>query len=405
MKRNLGYAVFLAILCAILSVPAVSQYASVKGTCKDAQGNPIPDAQVVWHNDDNGRTTNLKTNKKGEYFSLGIEAGKYTVSLSKDGKQLDQVKNFQVSSEDISLDFDLKKSQEQSVQQTAKQQGLTPEQVKQKQEEAANAEKYNANVKQVNEKLNAAKAAVQPPAPDYDKAIALLTEAVGMAPNESLVWYRRGIAYLDSAKGLTDAAEKTKRNTAAYDDLQKAIELKKGDMAKAESGGQPAKTSGQGPSDKVLMAAYYDNLGAATSRLGKIDEAASAYRQASEFDPTNGQYYFNLGAVLTNANLSNDLNKRKQAIDAFDKSIAADPNGVTIADAYFWKGQNLMGMATFNKENKMVVPDGTVEAYQKYLELKPTGNHAQEAKDMLTALNSTVETSFGGKKTANKKKD
>jgi hypothetical protein len=64
-----------------------------------------------------------------------------------------------------------------------------------------------------------------------------------------------------------------------------------------------------------------------------------------------------------------------------------------------------MGMATFNKENKMIVPDGTAEAYQKYLELKPAGPHAQEAKDMLTALNSTVETSFGNKKSTPKKKE
>jgi tetratricopeptide (TPR) repeat protein len=136
-------------------------------------------------------------------------------------------------------------------------------------------------------------------------------------------------------------------------------------------------------------------LGAAASRLGKSDEAVADYRQASELDPTNWQYYFNLGAALTNANLSNDLEKRKQAIEAFDKAIAADPKNS--ADAYFWKGQNLMGMATFNKENKMVVPEGTAEAYQKYLELAPTGKHAQEAKEMLTAVNSTIETSFGKK--------
>ena len=49
---------------------------------------------------------------------------------------------------------------------------MTAEQAKQAQEKAASAEKYNANVKIVNDKMNAAKAAVQPPTPDYDKAIA-----------------------------------------------------------------------------------------------------------------------------------------------------------------------------------------------------------------------------------------
>jgi tetratricopeptide (TPR) repeat protein len=341
MKRNLGYVMLLAILCAIFTTFAVSQSATVKGTCKDAQGNPITDAQVVWHNLDNGRTFTLKTDKKGGYFSLGLDAGKYTVTLNKDGKELDSVKNYQIGSDEITLDFDLKKSQEQAVQDTAKKQGMTPEQVKQMQEQAANAEKYNANVKAINEKLSAAKAATQPPTPDYDKALALLNEAVEMAPNEALLWFRRGSLYMDAAKVQTDPAEKTKRNTEAYNDLQKAVELKKNAMASAGNAPQPAKPAQSGPSDKALLAAYYDNLGAASSRLGKTEEAASAYRQAAELDPANaGQYYYNLGAVLTNANMSNDLNQRKQALEAFDKAIAANPGGA--ADAYFWKGQNLM---------------------------------------------------------------
>src|SRR5712692_928619 len=208
MKRNLGYLVLLGILCAIFAAPAVSQTATVKGTCKDAQGNPITDAQVVWRNNDNGRTFTLKTDKKGGYFSLGLDPGKYLITLSKDGKELDSVKNYPIGSDEVTLDFDLKKSQEQAVQDTAKKQGMTPEQVKQIQEQAANAEKYNANIKAINEKLNAAKAATQPPTPDYDKALALLNEAVQMAPNEALLWFRRGAVYLDSGKVQTDPAEK-----------------------------------------------------------------------------------------------------------------------------------------------------------------------------------------------------
>ena len=116
MKRNLVSITLFAIICILVTVPAVGQTATVKGVCKDAQGNPITDAQVVWHNNDNGRTFNLKTNKKGEYFSLGIEPGKYTVTISKDGKELDKVNNYPVSADEITLDFDLKKSQEQAIE-------------------------------------------------------------------------------------------------------------------------------------------------------------------------------------------------------------------------------------------------------------------------------------------------
>lgn len=425
MKRNVFYAVMISALAMVFALPAFSQSASVKGTCKDAQGAPIVGAQVTWHNNDNGRTFNLKTNKKGEYFSLGIDPGTYTVTLSKDGKQLDQpVTNYKVASDEMTLDFDLKASKEQEVQETAKAKGLTPEQVKQMQEQQAKAEAYNKNIGTVNEKLKAATAAEQANPPNYDTAIASLNEATQMAPNEDLVWFRLGGAYLDSAKAVTDPAEKTKRYTEAYNDLQKAIDLKKakdsggtpgnGQAAQGTGqtaqGGQPAPENGQqgkaapAPTGKAAiqsaldnqrMAAYYDNFAAAAARVGKSDEAVNAYQQAATLDPSHaGQYYFNLGAVLTNSNATNDVKIRKQAVDAFDKAIAVDPNR---ADAYFWKGQNLVGLATTDANGKIAAPDGTVEAYQKYLELQPTGPHADEAKQMLAALNATVETSYGKK--------
>ena len=82
------------------------------------------------------------------------------------------------------------------------------------------------------------------------------------------------------------------------------------------------------------------------------------------------------------------------AIAAFDKCIAADPNR---ADAYYQKGVNLMGKATLQGD-KMIAPPGTAEAFQKYLELAPTGPNAQSAKDMLASIGASVETSFGKKK-------
>lgn len=397
MKRNLVLVIMLGIFSALLAVPALGQTATVKGVCKDSQGTPITDAQVVWHNDDNGRVFNLKTNKKGEYFSLGIDPGKYTVTLAKDGKQLDSQKKV-VTSEEITLDFDEKQAQEQAIQDTAKKQGMTPEQVKQMQEAKAKAENYNANIKAINEKFNAANAALKDK--QYDTAIAALNETTQMAPNEDLVWYRLGAAYLDSAKAQTDPAEKTRRYTEAYNDIQKAIDLKKNAMQNpSQQAAQGAKPPTPGTvSDNARMAAYYDNLASAASKVGKNDEAEQAYQKAAELDPANaGQYYYNLGAVLTNANMSNDANIRKQAIEAFDKAIAANPNDPRVADAYYWKAQNLIGMATM-QNNKMVAPEGTAEAFKKYLELQPAGPHAEEAKTMLGMIGSTIETTYGNKK-------
>ena len=398
MKRNIVVLMLFAFLIAIHATPSLAQNGTVQGVCRDAQGTPVDSATVTWQNKDNGQKYTLKTNKEGKYFSLGITPGAYNVTLNKDGKVLDSVSNFHVGLDVNNLDFDLKKSQED----TAKQKGISPEQLKQMQEQQANLEKRNANIKSVNEKLSAATAALKGTPPDYDVAIASLKEATQMVPNEDVVWYRLGAAYLESAKAQTDPAEKTKRYAEAYNDLQKAIDLKKNSPP---SEGPPVggKPPAQGvPSDNVRMAAYYDNFAAAAARVGKSDEAVNAYKQAIELDPSHaGQYYYNLGALLTNANMSNDANVRKQAIEAFDKAIAADPNR---ADAYFWKAQNYMGMASTDNSGKIVVPEGTTESYQKYLELQPAGPHAEEAKQMLAALNSTVETTYGTKKGATKKK-
>jgi tetratricopeptide (TPR) repeat protein len=105
-------------------------------------------------------------------------------------------------------------------------------------------------------------------------------------------------------------------------------------------------------------------------------------------------YFFNEGAVLTN------LGKLDEAIQAFDKTIAADP---TRADAYYQKGVNLLGKATLGKDGKMVPAPGTAEALNKYLELAPTGKFAQPAKDLLASIGAPVQTSYGTQKKSGKK--
>ena len=118
MKRHFTELLVLAI-AAVLCVPPVfaQVMGTVKGVCRDMNGNPIAGATVEWQNTENGRKYALKTNKKGEYFSLGIEPGKYKVTLSQDGKQLDSVNNFPVQTDEATLDFDLKKSQVEAAKQ------------------------------------------------------------------------------------------------------------------------------------------------------------------------------------------------------------------------------------------------------------------------------------------------
>lgn len=377
MKQHWVKMALIALVAGWCIPVAFSQTGSVQGVCKDADGKPIAAAEVVYLSQDNGRKMVLKTNGKGEYFSLGVQPGKYLVTLTKDGKKLDEVKNYAVTLDPNTLDFDLKKSQAEA----AKQQGMTPEQLKQAQEQHEKQAKEVNTVKTLNEKLVAAADATK--AKDYDTAISVLTEASQVDPTRDLIWFKLADAYSGAADKQTDPAEKSKQLQAAISDYQKSIDL----AEKAQQAG--------GKVDPTALAAYYNNLGSAYARSNNGQGAAQAYNHAAQLNPAGaGQYYFNLGAVLTNANGSNDASMRKAAVDAFDKAIVADPQR---ADAYYWKATNLIGGATLQGD-KMIAPPGTAEAFSKYLELQPNGPHADEAKAMLASIGASVETTFGSKK-------
>ncbi len=386
MKRHFAVTAIVLVIFGLCAPSVFSQVGSgtVKGVCKDLDGNPIADGVVVYANQDNGQKYTLKTNKKGEYFSLGVGAGTYNVTLYKNAddakanKELFHQNRFPVTlSDENTLDFDMKKL----AGQQAKGQGLTPEQIKAQQEAQEKNKKEVNTVKALNEKLAAAKVASD--AGDFDTAIADLTAANEVDATRDLVWFKLGDAYRMSAPKQTDAAEKQKRLNSAVDSYQKAVQLKQ------------AATNDKDPNATKTLAAYYNNLAEAYSRAGKVDDAIKTYEIAAQTDPTSAaQYYFNEGAVLTNGG------KADQAIAAFDKCIAADP---TRAEAYYQKGVNLLAKATLQGD-KMVAAPGTAEAFQKYLELVPTGGHSEEAKAMLTSIGAPIETSYGTKKKAAAKK-
>jgi len=382
MKKH--FAIFLfAILALGLCVPPVWAQASgtVQGVCKDAQGNLIVGGVVVWANQENGQKYTLKTGKDGKYFSLGLTPGKYNVTLyktaddQKAGKEMDHVNGFKVGLDGDTYDFDVKKEMED----TAKGKGMSAEQLKQLQEQNAKAEKEKSTVGKLNDKLNAAKTAAD--AGDYDTAIAALTEATQMDATRDLLWFKLGDYYRMSAPKQTDPAEKQKRLDSAVEAYQKAVQIKQ------------STTNDKDPNATKNLAAYYNNLADVYSKDKKTDDAVKTYELSAQADPSSAaQAYFNMGAVLTNAG------KADEAIAAFDKCIAADP---TKAEAYYQKGVNLLGKATLQGDKTVAAP-GTVEAFQKYLEIAPTGPNAQNAKDLLGSLGAKVETSYGTKKKPSK---
>jgi hypothetical protein len=71
------------------------------------------------------------------------------------------------------------------------------------------------------------------------------------------------------------------------------------------------------------------------------------------------------------------------AINTLKKAFDLDP---TLAEAQYQYAMALASKATTDASGKVIPPPGTLEALQKYLELKPDGSYAQTAKELICAL-------------------
>ena len=341
MKKCLNVAAMLCLLC-LCAAPSWAQLeGSIRGVCKDQDGKPYNGATVLVTDSQTGRKYTIKCNN-GEYSSIGIYTGTYKATLMVNGNAVDEHNNIPITPgyEQV-VDFDLQKERGPAT--------MTDEQ-RQKME-AAKAQ--NEKIKNLNSTLKQAKDLEGQG--NYDQAITILQQAAQSAPEQDLVW-----AYLG------DAQRGAKKYPDAIESYKKALAIKP--------------TNG----------AYMSQMADAYAKSGQTDKAIEQYAAAAQADPTNAAaYYYSEGAVLTNTGKVDD------AIAAFDKAIQLDPNR---ADAYYWKGIDLMGKATTGKDGKMQAPAGTAEAFNKYLELQPTGKFADASKQMLATIGASVETSYGKSK-------
>jgi tetratricopeptide (TPR) repeat protein len=132
------------------------------------------------------------------------------------------------------------------------------------------------------------------------------------------------------------------------------------------------------------------NLALVYAMGGKMENALAETQKAGQLNPAVGsKAYYNLGATLVNSG------KASEAVDAFKKAIEVDPNN---ADAQYQLGICLMSRAQTTPEGKVIPAPGTVEAFQKYLDLAPSGPYAAVAKEMITTLSGSVETKFKAEK-------
>ena len=371
LRRMANLASFTLLLAGV----AVGQTSSLEGDVRGEDGEPLKGALVKIERQDIKGSYKVKTDKKGHYFHAGLPLGTYKIILEVEGKELDSVNKVRSRLGDpVVNNFDLqrmkaKRTQQQAAVQKAAVTGEIPKEVsremtdEQKKQMEAQIKAQQAAMSK-NKELNDAfgQGMENLRAKKYEDSVAGFVKATEMEGGKQYVIYANmAEAYMGLA-GEKTGADQTGAMDKGLEAFSKAIEMK--------------------PED----ASTHNNYALALAKAKKFPESQAELQKAATLDPPNaGKYFYNLGAVLVNTGQS------EPAGEAFKKAIDADPN---YADAQYQFGVYLVGKATTTADGKIIPPPGTIEAFQKYLELRPDGQFAEGAKGMISTLQSSVQVDY-----------
>lgn len=367
MRRLIGA---LALML-VLAVSSAAQMGRITGEVRDLEGKPFVDLTVKITSDDFGTTYELKTDKKGEFSQGGLRTGMYTIAFISNGQNIYQVQTRVATAENPALVVNFK---ELIAKDAEAQKKLAEEQAKYDDMKTH----FDTGVVALNEvrSLNAQiqRTPAGERAPMQEKlgqlqqlAITEFEAAQKMAPEKDPNLHK-------IQANLAQSYEMAGRYDDAVGAYQKAIALKPD-------------------------AGYYLGMGTSYARLGKSAEATAACDGALLLDKVQAATcYRNVGIVYYNTN------KMGEAVEPLKKATDLDPAN---AQAWYLLGAALVNTMGFKQEGDKVIPimqPGTVEAYQKCIELDPNGVYGQQAKqglEQLEAMGLGISTKV---KTAKKKK-
>jgi tetratricopeptide (TPR) repeat protein len=350
-------AVLAAALASLFTPRAMAQDGVVSGQILDVTGKAWAELPIQAVSDQ-GAKSDTKTDKDGNFSIHNLRSGVYTIAIVLPAPNKPYEVKIRVSGPDtpkVNLNF-----KDVVAKQGAEYAEQQKKQEEEKQKFQGMKQHFDAGVALLAQVGQAKEGLTKAPADQRDalkqqskeladKAVTEFEAAKAAAgekdSNLNLIWAR-----------LADAYEADGRSDDAANAYKQAIELK--------------------PS-----AAYYNNLGGILGRAGKIQEAMAAYQKSAELDPPNAaQAYRNGGITLYNAN------KLKEAVEPLKKATELDPKN---AQAWYLLGAALVGSMDYKQVGsklEVVVQPGTVEAYQKAVELDPNGVYGQQAKQGLEAL-------------------
>jgi tetratricopeptide (TPR) repeat protein len=383
MRRLRSFWTILAAAVLFPAVAAAQGAARLEGQVLDLNGKPYPDVTVEIKNSSTGQSGTVKTDKDGRYQQINLLSGTYDINFKNEKDKLDFPVKYRVTADQVNtLNINFKELM-------AKVGGPSAEESKKREEEENKfknmAKHFNAGNDALKDsatlraQLKTAPADQKGPIQeklntDYQTAITEFKEAEeGMGPkdtkNHAAVWANLGQAY-----------EFAGRYDEAVDAYQKSIAL------------QP-------------QAALYEHISTSLANAAiaktppddaKLSDVNAACDKVAALDPTGtARCWKNIGIILTNKNIM------KEAVVPLQKATQADP---TDPQTWFLLGNALSAGITSKQEGEkmtFVIPPGTTEAYQKCIDVAPTGPYAPQAKavlDGLTQMTGGQETSIGGKK-------
>ena len=300
----------LAVSTAIVAPAAALSI--VRGTARDANGQPVAGAKVVFQETRLNRTTENTTNDKGEFLQVGLPSADYEITVSK-GDLEQMIRTTVVQGQNDPLEFTLAPGGGPGTGLFA---GAAPK-TKEEQEAA----------KQLQAVGTAAVAHME--AGRYTEAITAFTEVVAKIPTCADCYYNLGMAHASTKNyGEAEAAflkmiELEPGAAEAYTGLASIYNAQRQFDKAREASTKAAELSG-GETGGGAEAAY--NRGVILFNSQDYAGAKAQFEAATKADPNMALAQYQLGMTALNLGLIPD------AVAALEAYLKVAPDGEKAAE-------------------------------------------------------------------------
>jgi tetratricopeptide (TPR) repeat protein len=310
MKRNAFVIALASLWLAIGFSAAYSQTVGAQAEGKVTQeGSPLPNAQVVFTNTDTGKIFKTKTDKNGEFRMLGVPYGSYEINVLSD-------KGEKLSSDRTTLGTD-NTTTSNILQIHASKDPITdnklgvpePAAPKLTKEQIAKIQADNKKIAGLNSLISDAQNALQ--AQDWPKAENALKQLIAAAPDSSR-W--------DFYMALGDAQSRSNKFEDAIQTYDKGIPIAQS-LASGRTPTDPKNPNSTPAAAKSGEVRMLTAQGRAYLKLQKQDEAIASVKKAAELDPNSAVGQYNL------CGLEYSAQKYDDAKTSCNKYLQLEPSG------------------------------------------------------------------------------